>query len=131
MKYVNLLLKMIHSIMRTDQCLSNKMRHIPKQGLRTYAEEIVFTAWSKIFSHSQIFRYGQSIFCVPYRQNFSDSLIYAFIGFHSPCYEPSMVCHKKTILKLAILIIVKTVADKILSNNFKSIMLFLGYIFEK
>ena len=35
-------------------------------GLRTPREEIAFTARPKIHSHSQIFRYGQSIFCLPY-----------------------------------------------------------------
>ena len=35
-------------------------------------EEIAFTARPKIHSLSQIFRYGQSIFCLPHRPNFSD-----------------------------------------------------------
>ena len=41
-------------------------------GLRTPVEEIAFTAWSKIHSHSQIFRYGRSIFWLPHRPKFSD-----------------------------------------------------------
>ena len=41
-------------------------------GLRTPREEIAFTAQPKIHSHSQIFRYSQSIFCLPHRHNFSD-----------------------------------------------------------
>ena len=41
-------------------------------GLRTPREEIAFTAWPKIQSQSQIFRYGRSIFCLPHRPNFSD-----------------------------------------------------------
>ena len=41
-------------------------------GLRTPREEIAFTAQSKIHSQSQIFRYGQSIFCLPHQPNFSD-----------------------------------------------------------
>ena len=41
-------------------------------GLRTPREEIAFNARPKIHSHSQIFRYGRSIFCLPYRPNFSD-----------------------------------------------------------
>ena len=41
-------------------------------GLRTPREEIVFTARLKIQSQSQIFTYGQSIFCLPHRPNFSD-----------------------------------------------------------
>jgi len=39
--------------------------------LRTPREEIAFTARPKIQSQSQIFRYGQSIFCLPHRPNFS------------------------------------------------------------
>ena len=41
-------------------------------GLRTPREEIAFTARPKIHSHSQVFRYGQSIFCLPHRPKFSD-----------------------------------------------------------
>ena len=41
-------------------------------GLRTPREEKSFTARPKIHSHSQIFRYGRSIFCLPLRPNFSD-----------------------------------------------------------
>ena len=29
-------------------------------------DEVVFTKWRKIHSHSQIFRYGRSIFCLPH-----------------------------------------------------------------
>ena len=43
-------------------------------GLRTPGEEIVFTARPKINSHSQIFRYGRSIFCLSHRPKFSDLL---------------------------------------------------------
>ena len=41
-------------------------------GLRTSCEEIAFTARPKIQSQSQIFRHGQSIFCLPHRPKFSD-----------------------------------------------------------
>ena len=41
-------------------------------GLRTPREEIAFTARPKIHSHSQMFRYSRSIFCLPHRPNFSD-----------------------------------------------------------
>ena len=41
-------------------------------GLRTPREEIAFPVRPKIQSQSQIFRYGQSIFCLPHRPNFSD-----------------------------------------------------------
>ena len=41
-------------------------------GLQMLGEEIAFTAWPKIHSHSEIFRYGQGIFCLPHRPKFSD-----------------------------------------------------------
>ena len=41
-------------------------------GLRTPGDEIVFTARPKTHSHSQIFSYGRSIFCLPHRPKFSD-----------------------------------------------------------
>ena len=41
-------------------------------GLRTPREEIAFTARPKIQSQSQVFRYSQSISCLPHRPNFSD-----------------------------------------------------------
>ena len=41
-------------------------------GLRTHREEIAFTVRPKIQSQSQIFRYSQSIFCLPHRPIFSD-----------------------------------------------------------
>ena len=41
-------------------------------GLRTPGDEIAFTARPKINSHSQIFRYSRSIFCLPHRPKFSD-----------------------------------------------------------
>jgi hypothetical protein len=43
-----------------------------RHGLRTPREEIAFTARPKIHSHSQIFRYAGSIFCLPHRPIFSD-----------------------------------------------------------
>ena len=41
-------------------------------GLRTTGGEIAFTARQKINSHSQIFRYGRSIFCLPHLPEISD-----------------------------------------------------------
>ena len=49
-----------------------KLVYLLRHGLRTPREEIAFTAQPKIHSHSQIFRYGQSICCLPHRPNFSD-----------------------------------------------------------
>ena len=40
--------------------------------IRTPRAEIAFTAWPKIHSHFQIFRYCRSILCLPHRPNFSD-----------------------------------------------------------
>ena len=54
-------------------------------GLRTHGEEITFTARPKIHSHSQIFRYGQSIFCLPYRPTIS--------GFFDFCLHWVSVVH--------------------------------------
>ena len=45
------------------------------QGLGTPSNEIAFTARPKIQSQSQIFRYGQSIFCRSHRPNFSDIFV--------------------------------------------------------
>ena len=39
---------------------------------RTRRKEIAFTERPKIHSHSQIFRYGRSMFCLPHRPKFSD-----------------------------------------------------------
>ena len=41
-------------------------------GLRTPGQEITFTGRPKIHSHSQMFRYGRSIFCLPHGPKFSD-----------------------------------------------------------
>jgi hypothetical protein len=49
-------------------CVRKYLTH----GLRTPSEDISFTARPKIQSQSQIIRYGQSIFCLPHRPNFSD-----------------------------------------------------------
>ena len=48
-----------------------KVRNGFGHGLRTPRDEIVFTARPKINSHSQIYSYGQSIFCLPDQPNFS------------------------------------------------------------
>ena len=48
-------------------------------GLQMAREEIAFTARSKIHSHSQSFRYGRSVFCLPHQPNFSDIFDF-FIG---------------------------------------------------
>ena len=44
----------------------------PSHGLLMPRKEIAFTAWPKIQSEPQIFRYGRSKFCLPHRPNFSD-----------------------------------------------------------
>ena len=41
-------------------------------GLRTPRKGIYLTARPKVQSQFQIFRYGQSIFCLPHQPNFSD-----------------------------------------------------------
>ena len=55
--------------------------HCLVHGLRTPRQEISFIALPKIHSHSQIFMYGQSIFCLPHRPNFSD--IFDLLGVRS------------------------------------------------
>ena len=60
-------------------------------GLRTPREEIAFTAWPKIHSHSQFFRYGRSIFCLPRRLNFSD-IFDLFLHWVSVVFGWSLVC---------------------------------------
>ena len=52
--------------------LSSEKRESTDHGLQTPREEIAFTAQLKIHSHSQIVRYGQSIFCLPHPPNISD-----------------------------------------------------------
>ena len=52
--------------------VSSTMQIVSEHGLRTPSEEITFTARPKIKSQSQIFRYGWSIFCLPYRPKISD-----------------------------------------------------------
>jgi hypothetical protein len=67
-------MKKIHThTANTNHCLlfSEFCNHAV-HGLRTPREEKAFTARPKIHSHSQIFRYSQSIFCLPLRPNFSD-----------------------------------------------------------
>ena len=66
-------------------------------GLRTPGKEIVFTARSKINSHSQILRYSQSIFCLPHRPEIFRFLWFmSLLGVRSPCIErnPSQVKEK-------------------------------------
>ena len=61
--------------------------------------KIAFTARPKVKSQSQIFRYGQSIFCRNIVANFQISLIYAFIGCPQSvvcmqllCSSPCFLC---------------------------------------
>ena len=52
-------------------------------GLRTPGEEIVFTERPKIHSHSQIFSYDRSIFCLPHQPRFLWFM--PSLGVRSPC----------------------------------------------
>ena len=47
-----------------------KLKMYLAHRLQMLGEEIAFTAWPKIHSHSQIFKYGQSIFFLSHRPNF-------------------------------------------------------------
>ena len=81
------------------------------QRLRTPREEIAFNARPKIYSHSQIFWYGRSIFCLPHWPNFSDnfdlclhweSLVRACFHLHcesnSQIYNSVFICFSGHIL---------------------------------
>ena len=52
--------------------LISKLYQASYHRLLTLGEEIAFTAQPKINFHYQIFSYGQSISCLPYRPKFSD-----------------------------------------------------------
>ena len=66
----------IPALMRGLKLATSKIRinsrHDLAHGLPTPGKEIAFTEQPKIHSHSQIFRYGRSIFCLPQRPKFSD-----------------------------------------------------------
>ena len=55
-----------------NSILFQKTHVFPEHRLRTPGEKIVFTASLKSTPHSQFFRYGQSIFCLPHRPKSSD-----------------------------------------------------------
>ena len=59
-------------VTKVSSFLDNFSYNMLKHRLRTPGEEIALTARPKINSQSQIFRYGQSIFCLPHRPKFSD-----------------------------------------------------------
>ena len=46
--------------------VNRTITHNQNHGLRTPGDEIAFTARPKIKSQSQIYRYCQSIFCLPH-----------------------------------------------------------------
>ena len=74
--FILFLKERIHSIKQPFLVKRYKKENIQflifTHGLRTPGEEIAFTARPKIQSQSQIFRYDQSIFCLPHRPTFSD-----------------------------------------------------------
>ena len=64
-----------HLIGLKTQCLWVTLTPIPGlhgQGLLTLSEEIAFTAQPKINWHTHIFKFCQSIFCLPHSPKFSD-----------------------------------------------------------
>ena len=86
-----------HIVFSPNQSLYLCITH----GLRTPREEVAFTSRPKIHSHSQIFRYGGSTFCLPHRPNFSDifdlclhwlsvvhDLIWSRLLTQTPCPSP-------------------------------------------
>jgi hypothetical protein len=68
---LHLALAFFSNPIHSDRYRFKRIRDPRIHGLRTPREEIAFTARPKIQSQSQIFRYGQSIFCLPHRPNFS------------------------------------------------------------
>ena len=64
-------------------------------GLRTPDEEIAFTARPKIKSQSQIYRHGQSIFCLPHRPKIS--------GFFELCLHWVSVVRESNLVPVAFL----------------------------
>ena len=77
-------------------------------GLRTPREEIVFNAWPKINSHSQIFRYDGSILCLRNRPNFSDifELCLHWVSVVRACIRPEKPLVTKQLKKYSVLKIV-------------------------
>ena len=81
--FEHLKLRSIESIKSIRLMLSEKIRH--DHGLRTPGEKNAFTERPKFRSHSQILRYGRSIFCLPHWPIFSDF-------FDSCLHWVSVVC---------------------------------------
>ena len=80
--------KLVHVLLRNFH-LTFDWHYIGQgHGLRTPREEIAFTARPKIQSQSKIFWYGQSIFCLPHRPNFSHM---PSLGVRSPWARHSHV----------------------------------------
>ena len=69
---IYLLSKSANILWKCKTFYSNTTSFSHFHGLRTPREEIAFTERLKIQSQSQIFRYGQSIFCLPHQPSFSD-----------------------------------------------------------
>ena len=67
-------------------CRSKFLTHALTHGLQIPGEEIDFTAWPKIKSQSQSFRYCRSIFCLPHRPKISDFFLFMpLLDVRSPC----------------------------------------------
>ena len=95
-------------------------------GLWMLRVEITFTARPKIQSQSQIFRYGRSIFCMPYRPNFSGIFD---LCFHWVSVVRGLKDRSVSRLELA------RIHDFKIDNSFDSLIFlyilakFLGYIY--
>ena len=70
----------------------------PPKNLVFISEEIAFTARPKIHSHSQIFRYGRSIFCLPHRPKFSD--VFDLCLHWVPVVRGQVICLEWTLSRL-------------------------------
>ena len=92
-------------------------------GLRTPREEIAFTARPKIHSHSQIFRYSGSIFCLPHRPKFS--------GFFDLCLQDVSVVPGCKQEPTSILVLGRSLSYQDFCTRFLYNVIFRFSIFQK
>ena len=85
--FIIILLFQFCRIMYTKEIPAMTFTYILFHGLQTPCEKIAFNARTKI--HSQIFRYGKSIFCLPRGPkflNFFDLCLHWVSMVRSPCF---------------------------------------------
>ena len=97
----NLIVKKIQSF---ESSFEDPAIYQIKHGLRTPNEEMAFTAQPKIKAHSQMFRYGWSIFCLPRRPKLSDffDLCLHWVSVVRASYQITTLKNAKTFLKIVL-----------------------------